>query len=264
MLAEAEQAIRKQAQLLQEVDPTVMQSFAKELTLRKGVERVITQQLKATPKNYVPWLVTEGLYATQADHRDLVRLTDPLGETERLMACRLSRALDNPAIKGPRRFMDFGGGMGLSAIRLAHHFADAITEGQLEMVVTNLEFKPNPEPDQQGHTGVTQAAKVEARSYIGLTYTPEELQYSHTPDLILATLGALVSGRGMLITHTKNMFSTKTGPLDIDGRKVTLTDPDHTAQRELGLKVGINLLTDQYGLQSQVGYEDYRVFAAAR
>jgi len=99
---------------------------------------------------------------------------------ELLWTKQLDRALkakgDQPVV-----LLDFGGGMGFSAMRVASQpiYKKAIQDRRLVVAVSNLGFMPQDEPDADGYTKIARLMQADnqARRFTPQPYTEQDLRF---------------------------------------------------------------------------------------
>ena len=64
------------------------------------------------------------------------------------------READGSILERPVTFVDFGGGRGMTTIRLAAKWKEQVEAGEVVFAVTNLAYLPEPGVDADGYTGV--------------------------------------------------------------------------------------------------------------
>ncbi|HSX07703.1 MAG TPA: hypothetical protein VLG11_02320 [Candidatus Saccharimonadales bacterium] len=211
-----------------QIDP---ESFSEALETRVQVElavnylhREVNDESAATDR--------PGLYRSLGDNWDLSGVLgthEPLLE-ERALAETIDRLLLKRRGGGPVVALDFGGGYGLSWLRVAAQpaYRAAIEEGRLAMAVTNLGSISDQSIDADGYSGIagqinrdSQARQADGNSP---TFTPADLQWvqdnqarvqyldtsalelAHTP-VGLADGGAIDLAGNVGIIHEDNALS---------------------------------------------------------
>lgn len=114
----------------------------------------------------VGWSYSDGLYYRVDDaewDKSTVVGKHSLASTERLVSDKIDAALKEADGSRPVVAMDFGGGWGLSWLRIAAQarHRDAIQDGRLAMVVTNLGYTPAEKPDDDGYVGIARAMNID-------------------------------------------------------------------------------------------------------
>lgn len=141
--------------------------FARTLTRRLEVEQAIVDlERDGAESDRVGWSLSEGVYHQLRDARwDASTAIGRPGSAskERLVSDKIDAALKEADGTRPVVAMDFGGGYGLSWLRiaaLARH-RKAIQDGRLAMVVTNLGYTPGDKTDDDGYFGIARAMNID-------------------------------------------------------------------------------------------------------
>ncbi len=105
------------------------------------------------------WKIDEGYYGSHfipGSPDASSRYDEPLYGDEEIIDMYIDDALNSDRHKDgtPVVFIDFGAGLGLSAIRIAASRRSLIESGQLKVIATNLVFEPETEEDSRGYTGI--------------------------------------------------------------------------------------------------------------
>lgn len=160
--------------------------FAPMLDTRVQVELAASNRRREANAEFGAWSEWEGLYRNQGDdwHFEGVLGTHPPVIEERALTQDIDRLLLSRRISGePVVALDFGGGLGLSWLRLAAQpkYRQAIKEGRLAMAVTNLGSIPNESihDDYSGIAGHMNAInKRECANDDPPLYLPEDLEWA--------------------------------------------------------------------------------------
>lgn len=164
-------------------DPSVVpvdpDAYARGLEMRIQVEQALATQKRQEHSELASWSYADGLYYKYGDDIDerISKLRHPLFPEEIAIAHGIDAALEKDNSQ-PVVALDFGGGMGLSWMRLAAQprYREAIEESKLAMVVTNLGSKPDTTADASGYTGIPRSMKYINRDFP--EYTREDLHWA--------------------------------------------------------------------------------------
>lgn len=95
-----------------------------------------------------------------------------------------------PTSTKPVVVFDFGGGIGLSMIKIAAHNRVEIEGGKLVIGVSNLGYIPSPEPDNDGYTKSAKSLAVLGKMYGENPYTPQVLDHVEKNQNLVAFVDA--------------------------------------------------------------------------
>jgi hypothetical protein len=167
------------------IDP---ERYAEVLETRLHVEQAVADEHRQQDNNYVGnWSVGIGLYdpSTDNDGRLLPLSSQNLSKKEARIADSIAENLQAQTDGRPVVALDFGGGLGLSWMRIAAQpqYRDAIEKGKLIMAVTNLGSTPDQTPDAEGYSGISRSmnttTKLGHATGQRATFTPGDMQWSH-------------------------------------------------------------------------------------
>jgi hypothetical protein len=131
------------------------------LGTRLQVEWAIADQHRAANVDVGGWPVGQGLYQHWGDNWDYEAPIGkhPLVSMETDIANNIGTRLGESSDDNPVIALDFGGGLGLSWMRIAAQPANkqAIKEGRLAMVATNLGEMPDQSRDSDGYSGIARS-----------------------------------------------------------------------------------------------------------
>ena len=150
--------------------PIRVRRFGKFLAERLAVEQTITDQTREEVLDRVGWSFSKGLYSNYGidrwDEEACIGTNEPT-QKECTITNRIDELLKEPEAGKPVLAVDFGGGQGLSWIRIAAlpKYRQAIKEGRLVLIVTNLGFKPEDSADPDGYTGIARSMNVDNALY---------------------------------------------------------------------------------------------------
>jgi|GEM_PF-2112049 len=149
-------------------DPTEYQDHIDE---RVSIEREIAQYYRSSGHEE-SWDIFEGFYGS-----DSHRFDTPLGASELAMDIQIQELLarrksdDKPVVA-----VDFGGGLGVSMIRIASRHRKAIEDGDLFLAVTNLGYLPQSESHRNSYSLI--ASRLSMKRNLGdSTSSQSQLQF---------------------------------------------------------------------------------------
>lgn len=148
-----------------QVDPD---EYVQMLDTRVQVEQAITRLKRQDNKGIGGWTFADGLYYRYGDDldEDISKVQHPLFPEEVAVARAIDRSLEGQE-DVPVMALDFGGGMGLSWMRIAARpkYRKAIESSRLAMVVTNLGSVPEKSIDAEGYSGISRSMRDINKSY---------------------------------------------------------------------------------------------------
>lgn len=163
------------------IDPT---EYSEVFDKRLAIEWTVTDQRRQAGNDLGDWGFAEGLY-TQGD--ELNRST-PLGEqpltAQEIQIVRNIDLLLEQTEHRPVIALDFGGGFGLSWMRIATQpkYKTAIEKGELIMLVSNLGSTPDPTPDESGASGIAREMNTTnqfvRQSRAAVSYSDMDIQWA--------------------------------------------------------------------------------------
>jgi len=164
--------------------PIKPKEYTRMLETRLRVEQAITRQYRQQGDDLGNWSFANGRYlgGSFAWNKDLTYSNHPLTSLESLIAKSIDHSLEKSDNK-PVVALDFGGGRGLSWMRIASQptYKEAIDRGQLVMAVTNLGSVPDQTPDRSGYTGIARSLSTTNRIdrlYGETSFQTEDLQWA--------------------------------------------------------------------------------------
>ncbi len=125
---------------------------------RIAASSVLVDRARNTPSGDL-WKVGDGYYGSHfipGEPGTSSRYDEPLYGDEEIIDMYIDDALNSERHKdgSPVVFVDFGAGLGLSAIRIAASRRSLIESGRLKVIATNLALTLGNEEDSQGYTGI--------------------------------------------------------------------------------------------------------------
>ena len=165
-----------------DIDP---EEYSRVLDTRLQVEWAIANQHRQDGGDLGAWSFAKGLYNRYGDGWDCDAPIgkQPLVSDELIVAENVDRLLEGRPNGEPVVVLDFGGGLGMSWMRIASKpkYSTAIEEGQLVMVVSNLGSVPDKSPDSEGYSGIARnmnsTNKLERENRFRTSFSNEDLQW---------------------------------------------------------------------------------------
>lgn len=179
--------------------PVNPRKFKRFLPVRFEVEQALTDAARLGDQSNVGWSFSDGLYRSYDDFRntnDTATGEHQLGDIELMIADRIDGLLNESELDKPVVAMDFGGGRGMSWLRIASQpkYRTAIEDGRLAMVITNLGFTPDSEPDSEGYTGVARSMNADNALYKTganvCTYSQKEMEWAQNNQNLVHNIDA--------------------------------------------------------------------------
>ena len=232
------------------MNPTGSKEFQTYFRERVAVETALATQARI--KRAEHWRYMDGLYTDgsfrKASLSEKTRPTDELGGDERILNVQVKELLAQKKRQGidkPVVLVDFGGGLGLSMMRIAKENRSAIENGDLVVVVTNLAYLPTEETDSKGYSGIARfmEASNDPSTYDATDYTDEELEFAQNNQALVTYLDTTASELATKTIMPKGKRQMPlAGAVDIIYESLSIT---HTHAPDVALAVFGNLLSEQ-------------------
>lgn len=217
---------------------------------RVAVEHALAKYYRSSTKKE-EWGLREGFYG--ADNN---RVDEGLGDVELAMNNQIEELLKRRQGEGrPVVVIDFGGGLGLSMIRLASIHREAIESGDLVIAVTNLGYTPSNDKDAVGYSGVASVLSSNRRQVGRPTFFQDQLQFVQDNQSLVTFLDVNAAElAAQSITPRGRQPMSLDGAVDIIHESYAVM---HTHAPDVALAVFGELLGDEGSLYLHTRERDF-------
>jgi hypothetical protein len=169
-------AVRRAAEYITR-DIETYESFFEQ---RLAVEESLSRQYRLVNDNL--WGYGDGLYRSYSQEPEGTErgMGAPLSGLEKLWAQRIDECLLKKRGTGePVTLMDFGGGFGVSLMRVGanERYREAVEKGDLILIATNLGYLPSEEADEDGYTSVAKSINARNKEDRNVLMDADELRF---------------------------------------------------------------------------------------